>query len=177
MSIRPLIWAADFVPDLSLNMDITPSWSPEIYDAVLWDHNVNFSASFKASLKAELGEYTYFQINFESTLVRLTLGLQNFVMEDIPSHYCVMGYSDVDLMTVSVGFEANTKNCKKNFVSPWTFHFGNDQPEPVPVKNTDKTPVVDPIKPDVNPNKPNPKPIKPIIKPVDTGVKPSDPVV
>jgi len=50
-------------------------------------------------------------------------------MEDIPTHYCLMGYTDVQMLKVALGFEANTKNCKKNLLKSfwWSnWHFGND---------------------------------------------------
>lgn len=83
----------------------------------------------------ELAEYTYFQLNFETTLLHLTVGLQNFLMEDIPPHYCMMGYTDMQMLDVAIGFEANTKNCKKDLLESFWWHhwhYGND----VPVEKT-----------------------------------------
>ena len=60
IALNPLIWAVDFKPDLSFNVDLEPSWSPDIYSAVLWDHNINFNISLKVNARIELAEYTYF---------------------------------------------------------------------------------------------------------------------
>lgn len=136
MSIKPFLWDLSIRPDLSLNADLNPSWSPDVYHAVLWDRNVNFNASIKAQARAELAEFTYFKINIELTLLHLTLGIQNFFIEEWPSHGCFMGYADVRILNVSVGFESNTKNCKKNFLQDFwwaNLHLGNTIP-PKPVE-------------------------------------------
>jgi hypothetical protein len=60
MSIKPFLWDLSVKPDISLNSELIPSWSPDVYHAVLWDRNVNFNASVKAAARVELAEFTYF---------------------------------------------------------------------------------------------------------------------
>ena len=73
--IEPLKWSFDFVPDVSFNTNLDNSWSPDLYAAVVWDHHINFNASLKASIRVEFAEYTFFQVNLESTLLTATVGL------------------------------------------------------------------------------------------------------
>ena len=87
-----------------------------------------------------------------------------------------MGYADVRILNVSVGFESNTKNCKKNFLQDFwwaNLHLGNTIP-PKPVE-VPPLPIIYP-KP-VNPipsddiKKTDPKPIEPVIDPKQDPVK------
>ena len=164
MSIKPFLWDLSVKPDISLNSELIPSWSPDVYHAVLWDRNVNFNASVKATARAELAEFTYFQVNIELTVLHLTLGIQNFFMEDWPSHSCFMGYADVRIFDVSIGFESNTKNCKKNFLQDlwWAnLEFSNDRPVEVPPLPIIYPQPVVPIPTD-DVKKPDPTPTEPV---------------
>lgn len=176
MSIKPFLWALSIKPDISLNADLNPSWSPDVYQAVVWDHNVNFNASVKAQARAEFAEFTYFQVNIELTLAHLTLGIQNFFMEDIPVHSCFMGYADVRVLDISIGFESNTKNCKKNFLQDFwwaNLYMTNDEPEEhveVPPLPIIKPRPIDPIPTDETAKTTDPTPPKPVEPVVDPKV-------
>jgi hypothetical protein len=74
MAIKAFKWGFDFKPDVSINSDVIPNWSPDIYHAVVWDHNFNLNVSANASIKIEIAEFTYFKLNLEFSLLRLTLG-------------------------------------------------------------------------------------------------------
>jgi hypothetical protein len=109
-------WSIDFTPDVSLNSSMVPFWSPEIYSAIVWDHALSFNSSVGMQLTVELAEITFLTLELEVVLLRAALGLQHFLMEEIPTHACFMGYSDVKLAEASVRVKTNTKNCTKNFL-------------------------------------------------------------
>ena len=60
MSLKAFKWAFDFQPDVSFNSDLMPNWSPDLYHAVVWDHNINVNFGAKVSFKIEIAEFTFF---------------------------------------------------------------------------------------------------------------------
>ena len=125
---RLLGWQFDIVPDLSFNIEREPFWSPEVYQAVVWDNALSIECSAKARLTLEFAKIAYFTFEIETTLLRWAVGLQQFLMEDYPSHLCWMFYTDSRIATVGLNFETNTKPCKisPSFLDKYNLHFGTN---------------------------------------------------
>ena len=123
----PLLgWKLDVVPDFSFNFSRDPFWSPEIYEAVVWDNNVALNISAKANIMIEFAKMTYFTFEVNMTALKWSFGIQQFLSEEDHPHLCTMLYTESKMGTVALSIETNTKPCSiKPFnMESLSLHFG-----------------------------------------------------
>ena len=102
-------WSFDIVPNFGMNFYRDPFWSPDVYSAVVWDNAISLEGSAQVKVSVELAYMTYFSIDVDLNLFRWSVGLQTFLMEEIPSHFCTMMYTESNMLTVGFNMETNTK--------------------------------------------------------------------
>ena len=102
-------WSFDVVPNVGLNFHRDPFWSPDVYSAVVWDNAVSLECSAQIKLTVEFAYMTFVSFAVDLTVLRWSVGVQTFLMEEIPTHLCSMMYTDSRMATVGFSMETNTK--------------------------------------------------------------------
>ena len=104
-------WKFDIVPNFSFDFSRDPYYSPEIYEAIVWDNNFSINLSAKASVMIEFAKMTYFTFEVDMTALKWVFGLQQFLSEEKHPHQCSMAYTDSKMGTIAFSIETNTKPC------------------------------------------------------------------
>ena len=120
-----IAWSFDIVPNLSFNMERDPFWSPDLYQAIVWDSSLSLECSAKAKFKLEFARMAYISFDVEATVIRWAMGVQQFLSEESPPHLCHMSYTDSKIATIGFNVETNTKDCKMHpkFLEKFSLHY------------------------------------------------------